>query len=77
MNNEKGGRNEKGSEVERKEKKNREREGIHRKTKEICGRSRGCINRLDKPTLRRIEIRSLNHLGPFSKVCNFYNISPP
>ena len=36
----KRGRNEKGSEVERKEKKNREREGIHRKTREISGRNR-------------------------------------
>ena len=40
MNNEKGGRNEKGSEVERKEKKNKERERIHRKTREISGRNR-------------------------------------
>ena len=79
----KRGRNEKGSEVERKEKKNREREGIHRKTREISGRSKGHINRLpfslplNKPTLWKIEIRSLNHLGPFSKVCNFYDRSPP
>ena len=30
----------KGSEVERKEKKNKERERIHRKTREISGRNR-------------------------------------
>lgn len=40
VNNERGEKR-KGSEVEIKEKKNKERERIHRKTREISGRNRG------------------------------------
>ena len=42
-----------------------------------------CINRLpfffplERPTLWKIEDWNLNHLGPFSKVCNFYGRSLP